>query len=170
MWVIWVRLMRCSWLRNELDCNDQQMDTLDYALDRGKRGTSGPKPLTINRLQTVCFQQVRDAFPSFRGLFPTLSRIFAVCSQFFGEPREDGVRVEFEFAGLAGASLGAGKSLDDLLVPAFATVREAAKRVLGQRHFDVQLIGGMVLRIGDKVYDGSIATQLQRLREHQSGI
>ena len=39
----------------------------------------------------------------------------------------------------------AGKSLDDLLVPAFATVREAAKRTLGQRHFDVQLIGGMVL-------------------------
>ncbi|MCA0400706.1 MAG: preprotein translocase subunit SecA [Proteobacteria bacterium] len=41
------------------------------------------------------------------------------------------------------------KSLDDLLVPAFATVREAAKRVLGQRHFDVQLIGGMVLHDGD---------------------
>ncbi len=41
--------------------------------------------------------------------------------------------------------LAAGKTLDDLLVPAFATVREAAKRVFGQRHFDVQLIGGMVL-------------------------
>ena len=41
--------------------------------------------------------------------------------------------------------LAAGKTLDDILVPAFATVREAAKRVLGQRHFDVQLIGGMVL-------------------------
>src|SRR3974377_1342093 len=38
-----------------------------------------------------------------------------------------------------------GPSLDDLLVPAFATVREAAKRTLGQRHFDVQLVGGMVL-------------------------
>jgi preprotein translocase subunit SecA len=37
------------------------------------------------------------------------------------------------------------KDLDDLLVPAFATVREAAKRTLGQRHFDVQLMGGMVL-------------------------
>ena len=44
--------------------------------------------------------------------------------------------------------LAAGKKLDDLLVPAFATVREAAKRVLGQRHFDVQLIGGMVLHNG----------------------
>ncbi len=41
------------------------------------------------------------------------------------------------------------KTLDDLLVPAFATVREAAKRVLGQRHFDVQLIGAMVLHDGD---------------------
>ncbi len=41
-----------------------------------------------------------------------------------------------------------GKSLDDLLVPAFATVREAAKRTLGQRHFDVQLIGGMILHEG----------------------
>ena len=42
----------------------------------------------------------------------------------------------------------AGKTLDDILVPAFATVREAAKRTLGQRHFDVQLIGGMVLHEG----------------------
>src|SRR5579863_1669756 len=46
------------------------------------------------------------------------------------------------------AELAAGKKLDDLLVPAFATVREAARRVLGQRHFDVQLIGGMVLHEG----------------------
>jgi preprotein translocase subunit SecA len=46
------------------------------------------------------------------------------------------------------AELAAGKTLDDLLVPAFATVREAAKRALGQRHFDVQLIGGMVLHEG----------------------
>lgn len=41
-----------------------------------------------------------------------------------------------------------GASLDDLLVPAFATVREAAKRVLGMRHYDVQLIGGAVLHQG----------------------
>ena len=44
-----------------------------------------------------------------------------------------------------------GQSLDDLLEPAFATVREAARRTLGQRHFDVQLIGGMAL------HDGKIA-------------
>ena len=56
-----------------------------------------------------------------------------------------------ELAARTGAfreQLAAGRSLDDLLVPAFATVREAARRVLGQRHFDVQLIGGMVLHEG----------------------
>src|SRR5258705_3527120 len=42
----------------------------------------------------------------------------------------------------------AGESVDDLLVEAFAVVREAGKRVLNMRHFDVQLIGGMVLHTG----------------------
>ena len=42
-----------------------------------------------------------------------------------------------------------GKKLDDLLVPAFAVVREASKRALGMRHFDVQLIGGMILHGGN---------------------
>ena len=49
------------------------------------------------------------------------------------------------------AKLAAGSTLDDLLPEAFAVVREAARRVLGLRHFDVQLIGGMVL------HDGKIA-------------
>jgi preprotein translocase subunit SecA len=44
--------------------------------------------------------------------------------------------------------LAAGETMDDILVEAFATVREAAKRTLGQRHFDVQLTGGMVLHSG----------------------
>src|SRR6201995_3245338 len=44
-----------------------------------------------------------------------------------------------------------GESLDDLLPECFALVREAAKRTLGMRHFDVQLIGGMV------IHDGAIA-------------
>jgi preprotein translocase subunit SecA len=44
--------------------------------------------------------------------------------------------------------LQAGETLDDLLVDAFATVREAAKRTLSQRHFDVQLMGGMILHRG----------------------
>jgi len=49
------------------------------------------------------------------------------------------------------AKLAAGTKLDDLLPEAFAVVREASIRVLGMRHFDVQLIGGMVL------HDGKIA-------------
>jgi preprotein translocase subunit SecA len=43
---------------------------------------------------------------------------------------------------------GAGESLDDLLPEAFAVVREAGRRALGMRHFDVQLLGGMVLHSG----------------------
>jgi preprotein translocase subunit SecA len=46
------------------------------------------------------------------------------------------------------ADLANGATLDDLLIPAFATVREAARRVLGMRPFDVQLVGGMVLHNG----------------------
>ena len=46
------------------------------------------------------------------------------------------------------AARATATTLDDLLVDAFATVREAAKRTLGQRHFDVQLMGGMVLHRG----------------------
>ncbi|APH73920.1 preprotein translocase subunit SecA [Aquibium oceanicum] len=49
------------------------------------------------------------------------------------------------------AQIAEGRSLDDLLVPAFAVAREAARRALGLRPFDVQLIGGMVL------HDGGIA-------------
>jgi preprotein translocase subunit SecA len=44
--------------------------------------------------------------------------------------------------------VAAGADLDEILPEAFATVREAAKRTLGQRHFDVQLLGGMVLHQG----------------------
>lgn len=45
--------------------------------------------------------------------------------------------------------LSAGETLDDILPEAFAVVREASERTLGQRHFDVQLIGGIVLHNGD---------------------
>ncbi len=46
------------------------------------------------------------------------------------------------------ARLADGETLDDLLVEAFAVVREASVRVIGQRHFDVQLMGGMALHFG----------------------
>ena len=68
-------------------------------------------------------------------------------------------QLEAEFEGLSDAELkaktagfkaelAAGKTLEELLVPAFAVVREASKRALGMRHFDVQMIGGMVLNDG----------------------
>src|SRR6478609_2453121 len=53
-----------------------------------------------------------------------------------------------EFKARVGGA-GGGESLDDILPEAFAVVREAAKRTIGQRHFDVQLMGGMVLHGGD---------------------
>ncbi len=46
------------------------------------------------------------------------------------------------------ARVGEGLSLDDALVPVFAIVREASRRVLGMRHFDVQMLGGIVLHHG----------------------
>src|SRR5476649_259426 len=76
------------------------------------------------------------------------------------QPRVDAINaMEAEVAALSDEALQArtaslkkqvadGASLDDILVPAFATVREAAKRTIGQRHFDVQLIGGMILHEG----------------------
>ncbi|MFN4114619.1 MAG: preprotein translocase subunit SecA [Sphingomonadaceae bacterium] len=47
------------------------------------------------------------------------------------------------------AQLADGKKLDDILPEAFATVREASSRVLGMRHFDVQMVGGIVLHRGE---------------------
>src|SRR6201997_3493644 len=79
------------------------------------------------------------------------------------QPRVNAINaLEPEFVALSDEALRArtdefrqqladGKTLDDILVAAFATVREAAKRTLEQRHFDVQLVGGMVL------HEGSIA-------------
>ncbi|MDO8875286.1 MAG: preprotein translocase subunit SecA, partial [Pseudolabrys sp.] len=96
--------------------------------------------------------------------------IGAVARKLFGSANERRIRsyqprvaainaLEAEVAALTDEALKArtgdfkkqladGKTLDDILVPAFATVREAAKRTIGQRHFDVQLIGGMILHEG----------------------
>ena len=68
--------------------------------------------------------------------------------------------IEEDFVSLTDAELRAltdeykqryadGESLDDLLPEAFATVREAAKRTLGQRHYDVQIMGGAALHLGN---------------------
>ncbi|MDB5161420.1 MAG: secA, partial [Candidatus Saccharibacteria bacterium] len=54
-----------------------------------------------------------------------------------------------EQTGVLKKQLEGGKTVDQILPDAFAVVREAATRTLGQRHFDVQLIGGMVLHEGN---------------------
>jgi len=93
-----------------------------------------------------------------------------IARKFFGSDNERRVKkyspqvdainaMEDEIAALTDAQLAAktdefkaqiaeGKTLDDLLVPAFAVVREASKRALGMRPFDVQLIGGIILHEG----------------------
>ena len=58
----------------------------------------------------------------------------------------DDAEIRKEADGLRERARG-GESLDDLLPEAFALCREAGKRTLGQRHYDVQLIGGMVLSL-----------------------
>jgi len=96
--------------------------------------------------------------------------IGAVARKLFGSANERRIRsyqprvaqinaLEKELEGLSDEQLRArtnefkkqvaeGASLDDILVSAFATCREAAKRTLGQRHFDVQLMGGIILHEG----------------------
>ena len=53
-----------------------------------------------------------------------------------------------------------GESLDDLLPEAFALTREASRRTTGQRHYDVQLIGGMVLHDGAILFQGNASELL----------
>ena len=68
--------------------------------------------------------------------------------------------------------LDQGEPLDDLLPEAFATVREAAKRTLGQRHYDVQLIGGIVLHQGriSEMKTGEGKTLVATLPSYLNGL
>ena len=80
-----------------------------------------------------------------RGFFKRVEEINALEDQ-FKTKSDDELRAMTE---AFKARLANGEDLDDILPEAFATVREAAKRTLGQRHFDVQLVGGMVLHSGN---------------------
>ena len=79
-----------------------------------------------------------------RGLQRNVTQINALESE-IAALGDDGLRAQTK---KFRARLADGAKLDDLLPEAFATVREAAKRTLGQRHFDVQLMGGMILHEG----------------------
>ena len=76
-----------------------------------------------------------------RGYQPMVQSIGALEQQLQTLSDQDLAAKTVEFR----AQLAAGKTVDDLLVPAFAVVREASRRVLKMRPFDVQLIGGMIL-------------------------
>jgi preprotein translocase subunit SecA len=80
-----------------------------------------------------------------RPYWATVAKINALESRFQPMPDEELRNQTVLFR----ERLAKGEDLDDLLPEAFAVVREAAKRVLGQRHFDVQLVGGMVLHGGN---------------------
>jgi preprotein translocase subunit SecA len=79
-----------------------------------------------------------------KGYLPRVAQINALEKELEGLS-DEGLRARTE---AFKRQVAEGASLDDILVPAFATCREAAKRTLGQRHFDVQLIGGMILHEG----------------------
>jgi len=80
-----------------------------------------------------------------RGLDKTVQRINALEEQ-LADFSDDELRAQTAKFRL---KLAEGASLDDIMPEAFATVREAGKRVLGMRHFDVQMIGGIVLHKGE---------------------
>jgi len=75
------------------------------------------------------------------------SQINLLESEFAAQSDEElrGMTAEFK------DRLSKGEDLDDLLPEAFAVVREAARRTLGQRHYDVQLMGGAALHFGQQL-------------------
>src|SRR5512144_2757446 len=79
-----------------------------------------------------------------KGYLPRVAQINALEKELEGLS-DEGLRARTD---MFKQQVATGASLDDILVPAFATCREAAKRTLGQRHVDVQLIGGMILHEG----------------------
>jgi len=96
----------------------------------------------LNRALTSLFGSRNDRV--LRQLSKTVARINALEPEFekLGDEALRGKTEEFR------QRLASGETLDKLLPEAFAVVREGAKRVLGMRHYDVQLIGGMVLHMG----------------------
>ena len=96
----------------------------------------------LNRALTSLFGSRNDRV--LRQLSKTVVRINALEPEFekLSDEALRGKTVEFK------QRIADGESLDKLLPEAFAVVREGAKRVLGMRHYDVQLIGGMVLHMG----------------------
>jgi len=99
--------------------------------------------LGLDRIAKSIFGSSNDRYV--KSLAPTVKSINALEPQ-IAALSDDDLRAQTE---KFRARLAAGEKLDVLLPEAFATVREASKRTLGQRHYDVQLIGGIVLHRGE---------------------
>lgn len=96
----------------------------------------------IGKIAKVFFGSANDRF--IKKQYKTINKINALEPQTvkLGDEELKAKTAEFR------ERLKQGETLDDLLPEAFAVVREAARRTLGQRHYDVQLIGGIVLHKG----------------------
>ena len=96
----------------------------------------------LNKICRTLFGSANERFV--KKLFKTVEKINALEPDFVKLSDEELKAKTNEFR----ERLKNGESMDDILTEAFATVREAAKRTLGQRHYDVQLVGGLVLHKG----------------------
>ncbi len=104
---------------------------------------SGASRPAMQRVLSKVFGNANDRI--IKRLMPLVEQINALESELAALSDADLAAKTPEFK----ARLEQGETLDDLLPEAFAVVREAAKRTLGQRHYDVQLIGGIALHRGD---------------------
>jgi preprotein translocase subunit SecA len=98
--------------------------------------------LGLRNLAAKVFGTTNDRkLVAFQKRVPAINALEAQCEA-LSDDELKGVTAKFR------AELASGKTLDDILPDAFAAVREASKRSLGLRHFDVQMVGGMVLHAG----------------------
>lgn len=96
----------------------------------------------LGKIARKIFSSANDRFV--KKLYKTVNKINALEPDFIKLSDEELKAKTDEYR----TRLKNGETLDDILPEAFATVREASKRVMGQRHYDVQLIGGIVLHKG----------------------
>ena len=97
--------------------------------------------MLLNALQKIFGSKNERELNRLQPLIRAINVLEPAMSQ-LNDPQLQAKTVEFR------ERLGRGETLDDLLTEAFAAVREVARRTLGQRHFDVQLLGGIVLHEG----------------------
>jgi preprotein translocase subunit SecA len=109
--------------------------------NRRGRGTNGRLDLCMGILDRILRAGEGKKLKALEGLVPDINAEEAVVAALSDDALRDRTN-QFR------QRIERGESLDDLLIEAFATVREAAKRTIGQRHYDVQMMGGAALHFG----------------------